>query len=73
LQIARAWSGTALTYLLLLALIALLPARSFLPADRLYVDVATSFAAQYAALALLVPALIAAFTTSSLTPSRSKS
>lgn len=58
-QGAWALPGTIAIYLLLLALIALLPARSFLPADRLYVDVATSFAAQYAALALLLAVLLA--------------
>lgn len=58
----RPWLGrlAALTsYLLLLALVPLLPARRVLPADALWVDVYSSFAVQGAFVALLAAAFFA--------------
>lgn len=46
------WVTTAASLALLLALVVLLPGRFFLPVDLLLVDILTSFAAQYALLAL---------------------
>lgn len=58
-QAAWTWAQAFAGYALLLTLILLLPARNFLPADRLYVDVVTSFAPQFATLALFMAVLLA--------------